>query len=38
MALRNPNDYPDKTADWLALFADKRPEALAPLITARAVG
>ncbi len=33
MALRNPNDYPDKTADWLALFAHKRRQALAPLIT-----
>lgn len=33
MPLRNPNDYRDKTADWLALFADKRRQALAPLIT-----
>lgn len=33
MPLRNPNDYRDKTADWLALFADKRRQALAPLVT-----
>ena len=33
MPLRNPNDYRDKTTDWLALFAAKRREALAPLVT-----
>jgi len=33
MPLRDPNDYRDKTADWLALFAEKRRRALAPLVT-----
>lgn len=33
MPLRNPSDYRDKTADWLALFAHKRREALRPLVT-----
>jgi len=33
MPIRNPNDYRDKTADWLALFAEKRRAALAPLVT-----
>ncbi len=33
MPLLDPNDYRDKTADWLALFAEKRCRALAPLVT-----
>ncbi|MCC7122157.1 MAG: hypothetical protein IT493_11425 [Gammaproteobacteria bacterium] len=33
MPLRNPNDYRDKTADWLAFFANRRRQALAPLVT-----
>ncbi|MCC6706998.1 MAG: hypothetical protein IT492_05460 [Gammaproteobacteria bacterium] len=33
MPLTNPHDYRDKTADWMALFAAKRRQALAPLIT-----
>lgn len=33
MPLRNPNDYRDKTADWLALFAEKRRQALATRVT-----
>lgn len=32
MPLTHPDDYRDKTADWLALFARKRREALAPLV------
>lgn len=33
MPIRNPNDYRDKSADWLALYAAKRREALAPRVT-----
>ncbi len=33
MALRNPGDYRDKTADWMAFFARQRRAALRPLVT-----
>ena len=33
MPLRNPQDYRDKTADWLEFFAERRRAALKPLVT-----